>query len=85
MVNDPEDKISSGQYHSFYFHKPLEMWNSTRLDDMLESLMEKRKHIAIVKNVCYLGPDKDQLYEVVGEVLVCVDPLYEVVGKVFSV
>ena len=65
---DPEDEMSLRQYHSFYFHKPLEVWNTTRLDDMLESFMEERKHIAIVKNVCDLGPDKDPLYEVVGEV-----------------
>ena len=30
--------------------------------------MEERKHIAIVKNVCDLGQDKDPFYEVVGEV-----------------
>ena len=52
--------MSLRQYRSVYFHKPFEVWNTTRLDDKLESFMEERKHIAIVKNVCDLGPDKDK-------------------------
>jgi metal transporter CNNM len=63
---DPEDEMSLRQYHSFYYHKPLEVWDFTKLDDMLESFMEERKHIAIVKNVFDKGPDKDPVYEVIG-------------------
>ena len=62
--------MSLRQYRSIYFHKPLEVWNTTRLDDILESFMEERRHIYCYCAECVrlIGPDKDPLYEVVGEV-----------------
>ena len=55
------------QYHSFYRHKPLEEWGETRLDVMLERFVQERVHMAVVKRVDNENPDRDPVYETIGE------------------
>ena len=64
---DPEDEMGLRQYHSFYRHKPLEEWGETRLDVMLERFVQERVHMAVVKRVDNENPDRDPVYETIGE------------------
>ena len=64
---DPEDEMDLRQYHSFYRHKPLEEWAETRLDIMLERFVQERVHMAVVKRVDDENPDRDPVYETIGE------------------
>ena len=64
---DPEDEMDLRQYHSFYQHKPLEEWAETRLDVMLERFVQERVHMAVVKRVNDEDPDRDPVYETIGE------------------
>ena len=68
---DPEDKMTLRQYHSINNRPPLFEWVDTRLDQMLNTFVDVRTHLAVVQCVNDADPEKDHEYQVVGKPIGC--------------
>ena len=78
---DPDDNTTLASHTQFYQHDPLFFFEDTPLDEILKGFLEGNCHLGVIQTIREV-PDKDPVYEAVGERIINLS-LYNCVEIIF--